>query len=65
MSALSMPEPQTPSYDAEREAKRRAVREGWDSIEREGVIAQADILAWMDSWDTPGELPPPEPKPWK
>lgn len=64
MTATPMTDPQ-PIIDPEREAKRRAVVEGWDSIEREGVIAHADMMAWLESWDTANELPPPEPKPWK
>jgi RHH-type transcriptional regulator, rel operon repressor / antitoxin RelB len=31
------------------------------SVEHEGTIAHEDIAAWVDSWDTEAELPPPNP----
>lgn len=65
MNAMPMPEPQYPSHDAEREAKRRVIAKARESVDREGVVSHAEMSAWMDSWDTPNELPPPAPQPWK
>lgn len=65
MTAILMLEPQRPSHDAGREAKRRVIAKAQESVDREGVISHAEMSAWMDSWDTLNELPPPAPQPWK
>jgi hypothetical protein len=63
MTAMPMPDPN--SDDAEREAKRRAIRKARESVERDGVIGDAEMSAWLESWGTANELPPPAPSPWK
>ena len=45
--------------DAEQDAKLRAIAEGRAASARERVVSQADMEAWLDSWGTPKELPPP------
>jgi predicted transcriptional regulator len=48
--------------DSSRAEKLRAIREARESIEREGTIPFEEIEAWVDSWDTPNELPQPQPR---
>ncbi len=53
--------------DAETDAERQArlaweaerIEEARASIRTEGTSAHEDIVAWVDSWDTPNELPQP------
>jgi predicted transcriptional regulator len=40
----------------------QAIDEALRSIEEEGTIPFEEIMAWVNSWDTPDELLPPEPK---
>jgi predicted transcriptional regulator len=40
----------------------RALNEAEAEAEREGWIDGDEILAWMRSWGTENELPPPEPR---
>ena len=44
------------------EDRLRAVQEAIDSLEQEGGIPLEEIEAWIESWGTPGELPPPQPR---
>ena len=58
MTAVPMPENATPS-DAERAAKRRAIAEARADVAAGRVISDEDMAAWLDSWGTDNELPPP------
>ena len=67
--AMDTPVPRTPEQ-AETEDERRA-RLAWEAraldeaeaeAEREGWIDGDEILAWMRTWGTENELPPPEPR---
>jgi hypothetical protein len=40
----------------------RALQEAERSFEEEGGIPIEEVVAWVDSWDTPNELSPPEPR---
>jgi hypothetical protein len=64
MTAMPISEP-PPSQDQEREAKRRKIKAAREAIDRDGVISHARMVAWLDSWDTADELPPPSAEPWK
>ena len=56
----AMPQSETPPpFDAEREAKLRAIAEGRADLAAGRVIAHADMVKWLRSWGKPGELPPP------
>jgi predicted transcriptional regulator len=47
----------------ERQAwEAQAIEEALRSGEEEGTIPFAEVVAWVESWDTPDELPPPEPR---
>lgn len=43
------------------ESRRRAIEEAMAEADEGVFISGEAMAAWMDSWDTPGELPPPEP----
>jgi hypothetical protein len=51
-----------PTENTERQAKRRAIVEARASVEAEGTISHADMMAWFRSLGTPDELPPPMPR---
>ena len=38
------------------------VQEALDSVSRDGSIPAEEIEAWIESWDTDNELPPPKPR---
>ena len=38
------------------------IEEALTSIRDEGTISHEKVQAWVDSWDTPGELPQPQPR---
>jgi hypothetical protein len=40
----------------------QAIEEALRSSEEDGTIPFKEIMAWVASWDTQSELPPPEPK---
>ena len=48
--------------DSSRTEKLRAIREARESIEKDGTIPFEEIEAWVNSWGTPNELPPPQPR---
>ena len=58
--------PEQPETEDERRARlaweARALDEAEAETEREGWIDGDEILAWMRSWGTENELPPPEPR---
>ena len=60
------PQPERPAeWDpvyGDREAFLKAVQEGITSLDAGYYIPHEEIEAWIDSWDTDYELPPPEPK---
>ena len=60
MTAMPMPEPIC-NDDAEREAKIRAIREARESVEREGAIPHAEMMAWFRSLGIAEERSPPKP----
>ncbi|WP_413207859.1 hypothetical protein [Rhodospirillum sp. A1_3_36] len=41
------------------EAKRLAIAEGLADVEAGRVISHEDMTAWLESWGTENELPPP------
>ncbi|MCF8491718.1 MAG: CopG family transcriptional regulator [Rhodospirillum sp.] len=41
------------------EAKRLAIAEGLADIEAGRIISHEDMTAWLESWGTKHELPPP------
>ena len=49
------------SYLAHQEWKIREIKKGFESGEREGWISNEAVMAWLKSWGTDHELPPPEP----
>ena len=60
-----------PQPEAAETAEERTARLAWEalaleeaerSFEEEGGIPVEEVIAWVDSWDTPNELPPPEPR---
>jgi predicted transcriptional regulator len=54
---------ETPAEREERLAwEAQAIKEALQSIEEEGTIPFEEIVAWVKSWDTQDELPPPEPR---
>lgn len=63
---MSKPQPQPPAeWDpvyGDKEAFLKAVQEGIASADAGELIPHEDVEAWIDSWDTDHELPPPEPK---
>jgi hypothetical protein len=65
MIAMPMLTPHT-SPSAEHDAKLRAIAEARAISTHDGVIDHTDMVAWLDSWGTPNELPPPAAtRPWK
>jgi hypothetical protein len=61
------PQPTEPEETSEARAVRlaweaRALEEAERSFEEEGGIPIEEVVAWVASWDTPAELPPPEPR---
>lgn len=54
------PEPDD-RHRAQRAREARAIEEGIRSIAEQGTIPFGEVVAWIESWDTPNELPPPEP----
>ena len=43
------------------EDRRRAIREALAEADKGVFVSSEAVNAWMDSWDTDNELPPPEP----
>ena len=43
------------------EAKAQIIREAIAEADKGVFISEEKMNAWMDSWDTDGELPPPQP----
>lgn len=43
------------------EAKREFIREAIAEADKGVFISAEKMSTWMESWDTEGELPPPEP----
>ena len=43
------------------EAKAQIIREAVAEADKGVFISEGKMTAWMDSWDTDNELPPPEP----
>lgn len=43
------------------EAKAQIIREAIAEADKGIFISEEKMNAWMDSWDTDGELPPPQP----
>lgn len=70
LSAMSATHTQTDSLPAETPEERQArlaweaqaIEEALQSAERDGTIPLEEVEAWVESWDTPNELPPPEPR---
>ncbi len=60
--ADDQPFPSTGEFSSpEAEARfRAAVHEGLDDVAAGRVISGEAVLAWMKSWFTENELPPPE-----
>lgn len=56
MPKPSTPVPESPSLTAEDQA---ALREAEEDISSGRVIPLEEVKAWVESWDTPTELPPP------
>ena len=48
--------------EQDRKDKREAVRRGLKQLDAGKGIPLEDIEAWVESWDTPDELPPPGPR---
>lgn len=48
--------------DALSEEKRAAIREGLRDLEEGVGVPLDEVEAWVESWDTPGELPMPQPR---
>jgi len=44
-----------------REAKRKAIAEAFAEAEKGVFISEESMDAWIDSWGTDHELPPPKP----
>ena len=42
------------------EWRMAAIQEGIKAADEGRVIAHEDVVAWVNSWDKPGELPPPK-----
>jgi len=62
-SAHPLPTSETKADRQKRLAcEAQAIEEALRSSEDEGTIPFEEIVAWVDSWDTQSELPPPEPK---
>lgn len=61
-----LPQPERPAeWDpvyGDKEAFLKAVQEGIASLDAGYYIDDEDVWAWVDSWDTENELPPPEVK---
>ncbi len=70
LSSMSEAHPQTDSLPAETPEERRArlaweaqaIEEALESADRDGTIPLDEVVAWVESWNTPDELPPPEPR---
>jgi predicted transcriptional regulator len=61
--AHPLPPSETEADRKERLAwESQAIEEALRSSEDEGTIPFEEIVAWVDSWDTQSELPPPEPR---
>jgi predicted transcriptional regulator len=60
MTARSTPERQHVVSDEERAAKRAAIARGRADIAAGRVISNEAMNAWLDSWGTDNELPPPK-----
>ncbi|PWC53404.1 hypothetical protein [Azospirillum sp. TSO22-1] len=48
--------------DALSEEKRAAIQEGLRDLEDGLGVPLAEVEAWVESWDTSGELPMPQPR---
>jgi predicted transcriptional regulator len=49
------------AYLEAKEYKRQAIREAVAEADKGVFISEEAMDAWVDSWDTENELPPPEP----
>jgi predicted transcriptional regulator len=49
------------AYLDRQDAKRKAIREAMAEAEKGVFISEEAMDAWIDSWGTERELPPPEP----
>ena len=43
------------------EAKVQMIREAIEEADKGEFISEEKMTAWMESWDTPNEIPAPEP----
>lgn len=52
----------SPNWPSTPEAWRREVQKGIDDVRAGRVVPFEEVQAWIESWDTPHELPMPKPR---